>query len=471
MKNNMHQKEKRIPTIFALLIIFIGIGFTVFLDRLEQSNITSAKAYSVAEDIRFSNISDSAFNISWFTSSPSIGTVEILNDKGKMTYIDDLDNDNIPRPRTNHYITVKNLAENTVYTVKILPPSGRCDKNEKICPVLTQKTGNKLPNFSSLSPVRGSLISASNQGVSGAIVYITVSKSALLSSRTDSSGLWVIPLTNLRSLDLLSRIDISDNDIVQITAIIESGQMSTAVVDIRSVRGGMAIPPLQIGNNHNFINLLTQTGLTADSGNQKILGTQIDNANKIKDISKTNLKYDIQFPLYDNDTTTDNQPRFRGTGIKNAPILITINSTPITGRIVVESDGTWSFRPPVSLPPGNHTVSIQAYDEKGGLITIIRKFIVLKSGERVLGEATNSATLTPYVPSPTNIPAPSITISPTLNPYPSVTSTPVQTIIPTNIFPSPTLRPPATGSTETTLALIAGGGILMLAGIFLLLPL
>ncbi len=460
----MYRKQKRIPTIIVILILFIGVGVSVFFDRSQQSNITSAKDVSVPSDIHFSNISDNYFNISWFTSSPSLGSVVVSNDSQKMTYIDDLDNDNIPRPRTNHYVTIKNLVENTVYTVTISSGSHNCN-DSKICPTLTQKTGNKLPRVNTLPPIQGSFVTNTNQPVNGAIIYLSVGKSALLSGRTDSAGLWVIPLNNLRTPDLLGRIEISDNDIIQITAKIDPDQLSTGLIDVRSVRNNIIIPPLVIGNNHNFINLMSKNSLIANSDNQKILGTQTDNANQQNIVSKVNLKYDINFPLYDNDTTTDSQPRFRGIGIKNTPILITVNSSPQTARIEVSNDGNWTWRPPASLAPGNHTISIQAYDEKGGLITVTRKFIVLKSGERVLGEATNSATLTPSAPSPTKIPTPTTFSSPTLIPSPSTILSPTQTPTPTNIILTPAKRPPATGSTQATLALIGGGGVLILLGI------
>ncbi len=465
----MYRKQKRIPTIIAILILCICvIGVTVFIDRSQHSNITSAKEVSVPSDIHFSNISDNSFNISWFTSSPSLGSAVVINNSQKITYLDDLDNDNIPRPRTNHYITIKNLVENTVYTVIVSTGSQSCN-NTKICPTFTQKTGNKLPRVNALPPIHGSFITKANQPVNGAIIYLSVGKSALLSGRTDSAGLWVIPLNNLRTSDLLGRIEISDNDIIQITAKIDPNQLSTGVIDIRSVRNNITIPPLIIGNNHNFINFISKNSLMADSDNQKILGTQIDNSDKPISVSKVKLNYDISFPLYDDDTTTDSQPRFRGTGIKNTPILITVNSSPQTARIVVSNDGNWTWRPPEFLAPGNHSISIQAYDEKGGLITVTRKFIVLKSGERVLGEATNSATLTPSIPSPTKISTPTIISSPTLIPSPTTILSPTQSLTPTNIVLSPTKRPPATGNTQTTLVLMGGSGVLILLGISLFL--
>ncbi len=457
----MYRKEKRIPTLIVLMIIFIGFGITIYLDRFQQLNRTSAKENPEPSDIRFSNITNSSFNISWITSSPSIGSATVTYDSKNMIYIDDLDNDNISRPRTNHYITIKNLMENTVYTVKITSGLGNCNNDEKACPTLIQKTGNKLPKTNSLQPAHGSLISTSNQPVGNAIIYLTIGKSAILSGRTDSSGLWVIPLYNLRSSDLLSRTEISDNDIVQISAIVDNNQSSSAIIDAGSVRNNVAIPPLQIGVNHNFMNIMSKGNILANSQSQKILGTQ----------TNADTKYNIYFPSYDGDTTTDNQPRFRGIGIKNSTLLITVRSSPQTARIVIENDGLWTWRPIQPLSPGEHTISIQAYNEKGELVSIDRKFVVLKSGERVLGEATASATLTPTgKPSPTITTTPAIISSP--YPSPSLTVIPSPTIyLSPSVISSPAIRPPATGNLQSTILFIGSGGTLLLLGAVLLLAL
>lgn len=456
----MYKTKKRIPTLLALVILFMGIGTTVYLDKMSQSNITKALEVTVPEDVRFSNISDNSFTISWFTSRPSLGSVIIKNNSESLVYIDDLDSDNIPRPRTNHYVTVKNLGENSVYSVKISGNGQSCNENFNNCPVFSQKTGNKLPGTLNLPPVHGTLITKTNQPVINAIVYVTIAGSSLISARTDSSGLWVIPLSNLRSKDLWGRIEISDNDPVSIYAKIDPLQFASAVIDMKSVRNNTTIPPIQIGETYNFIKLMSKNSQLANSLNQNILGTQTN----IPNSTLPNNNFDIIFPQNNGDTTVDNQPRFRGTGLKNKIILITVNSSPQIGRVVVGADGTWVWRPDQPIAPGNHTINIQAYDDNGQLITITRQFIVLKSGESVLGEATSSATLTP-TRTPTAIPTISITN------IPIITITTAPTTAPTISVSSPTItikQPPPTGNFKTTLLLSIGGGILLFSGLYLI---
>ena len=179
---------------------------------------------------------------------------------------------------------------------------------------------------------------------------------------------------------------------------------------------------------------------------------------------KSNLKgFSILFPAQDNDTTTDNRPRLRGLGIPGKEITLTLNSETQTAKITVSTDGSWSFRPEKNLPPGIHTITIDGLDASGNKITLNKKFIVLKSGESVLGDATASATLTPTI-APTTIPLPTPTVitQPTLQPTP----TPIPTSRPT-VFISPT--PPRTGNLQSSLFLLSGSVILLITGIKLFL--
>lgn len=454
----MYRKQKKIPTILALFILFAGIGGVIFFNQNNHQLGSKAQTISSLEDIHFTNISDNSFTISWFTATNIIETV-VVNDNGRyMSYFEDADNDNIARPRMAHFVTAKNLKENTSYEIKIINGEENC-KISRDCPTFTQKTANHLANPISLPAARGTLITDDNKPADNAIVYLTIGKSPPLSGKTDSLGLWVIPFNNLRTDDLLSKPSLSDNDIVQITAKTSPDKKAEAVIDIKSIRQNLSIPPLQIGKSYNLIDLISKKDLLASlnkSTNTLGIQSQIGGANK---------SIDILFPSSDGDTTIDNQPRFRGIGLAGKQLIITVNSAPQTSRIIVAADGTWVWRPTIALEPGTHHLGISGYDEKGNYITLTRTFIVLKSGEQVLGEATASATLTPTInptatPTLILLPSPTITLvpipSPTINLTPSI---PVGTVSTTPMVP------PKTGNINSTLILLGGGASLFLIGL------
>lgn len=476
----MYRKEKRIPTILALLIIFLGVSGTVFFDKMATGFTTSANPGISPQEVHITDISDKSFTVSWLTAKSTTGSVVISNNAFSAIYLDDLDNDNISRPRTTHYISVKNLNEDTAYNVKIISGGSKCNSQEG-CPIFTQKTPVRLPVFSSLPPVKGQIVTKENEPANTAIVYLMIGQSAPLSGRVDSSGLWVIPFHNLRSSDLTGQPDLADDNIVQITVKASMEETATAVTDVKTIRQNLTIPILQLGSSYNFINLESKKDLIAKNLNdRKILGAQtktntptslppIDN-----NISPTKT-IDILFPKQNGDSTIDNRPRLRGTGPKDTTLNITINSTPQTAKIRVGPDGIWSWSPPKTLTPGTHTVTIQGYDKKGNLISETKQFTVLKSGEGfILGEATASASLTPTVtatPGAATSPSPSITpaqttVSPTVIPSPTILNSPTPTIFVPSSTPVP---PPIGGNFQPALLLFGVSSTLLLIGAKLLL--
>lgn len=457
----MYRKETRIPTILGLFLLFFSLGGVIYLDRFSHIFTSSAKTIPKTEDVHFTNITDNSFSVSWFTSVPSSGIAIVTNNSHSLTFLDDLDSDNVPRPRQTHHITVKNLNENTSYSVRITNNDPRC-KNNDLCPIFSQKTASKIASVYTLPPARGSILREDNKPAEGTIVYLVLGQNLPLSGRVDSAGLWVIPLTNLRSQDMLTRIEPKDSDTVQITAKLANDLVATAITDVKSIRQNLTIPPMKIGNSYNFTNLESKKDLIAKLNEQNTLGiqTQVNQpptATPVKD--KQNNQIDILFPGNDGETTKDNQPRLRGIGLPKKILSITVNSTPQSAQITVDADGTWSWRPPKSLPPGTHYVTIKGYDSAGKLITVKRKFIVLKSGEQVLGEATAAATLTP-----TAGPSPTLEPTSTLAPSPSgITSTPQPTASVTTAPRSGTLEP-------TLILMVSGISLLLLGAKFLLVP-
>lgn len=244
-------------------------------------------------------------------------------------------------------------------------------------------------------------------------------------------------------------------------------QETTAVVDVKSIRQNPTLPVMIMGNSYNLINLISKKDILANLSNQnlKTLGIQAQPTKKPMISLPTRQKIDILFPAFDSDTTWDSRPRFRGIGIKGQELLITINSTPQVGKVQIGADGSWSWRPPQALSPGIHHLSIQGYDENGNLITVNRKFIVFKSGQQVLGEATPSASLTPAA-------SPSATITPSPRP-PSPTAILTSTPAPlaTSIPTSPPSPPPRSGNQSATFILLGSAvGLFLLGTKFLLFP-
>lgn len=467
----MYRRERKIPTIIALFLLILGISTATYLDRSSQSYNIRAGIPSAPLEVHFTNISDSSFTVSWLTQKQTIGRIIVSNNSQKTTLLDDADSDNVARPRTTHYVTAKNLTEETVYAVKIISGDQSC-KEADACPAFTQKTAVKVSSLLNLPPAHGTIVYPNNKPAEESIIYLTIGKSATLSGRSDRLGLWVIPFNNLRTDDLLTRPTVLDSDLIQITVKSSPSETASAVIDIKSIRQNLAIPKITLGNSYNFINLISKKNQLAEINNQKILGT------KNQTVKETPPLIDILFPKSDNDFTPDKRPKLRGTGLPGTQVLITVKSSPQIGKVAVGRDGTWNWRPPKDLPPGIHEITVQGYDNLGNLVTVTRKFVVQKSGEpvfSVLGESTPSASLTPTTPVAAATPTLTSNLTPTSIPttaIPTIQATAAPTSIPTATS-SPrvevTSAPPRTGSAQTTTIFFGAGATLLLLGVKLLL--
>lgn len=422
----MYRRTRKIPTLAALFLLCIGFGALFYFDSRSPQTTISATSPSVPKNIHFTNITDSSFTVSWFTEKAELARLQISIDGKTFTYFDDLDSDTTSRPRMTHSITTKNLQEGKSYPFKIISGDSRCISKES-CPSFEKSTSKKFPS-SQLTPVRGTVTTAINKPAEDAIIYLIIGKSAPLSGRADSAGLWVIPLQNLLTAEALIPYTPQDSDPVEITAMLSPELKTTYTTTFQSLRENSIIPLMQFGNPQNPTIPRPKQAVSTPTGNTLGIGDK-------RNIQLETNTVQLYFPIKDGETTTDPNPRFRGIAIPGKQLLITVNSTPQTAKITVGNDGIWTWRPARALPPGEHYISVEGYDENGKVVSSKRKFIVLKSGESVLGDATSSATLTP---------------SPTL-PEEALTLTPLPSSTPT-LFPSPTSELPSQTPVPTTIS-------------------
>lgn len=439
----MYKRQLRIPTIVALIILIFGLGGSLLLVETSRPLTSSADATIIPSNLHISNVSDSQFSVSWLTAKETTGYISYSDQQSSfLTAFDDRDEDGKPKNYIAHHVTVKNLKENTTYVFKIY--SGKVifdNKGENF----RQNTGPKIVSTLSLNPAYGTIADERDKPISGALVYLTLGKGLPLSTLVKEGGTWLIPLNNVRTQDLLGRPEIASPEVIQISILFSENMSSYATTDTAN---SSPVPVMNLGKSYDFRNLIGKkkapVAKKADSPN--VLGT-VETKLSPTPSKAPNIqhKVDLLFPDKNQATTIDAKPLIKGTGIPGKELIITVNSTPQLGKVTIASDGTWSFIPRNPLSSGTHTVSITTTDGAGKSVTLSRQFIVLKSGERVLGDAT-----------------PSGNISPTLFP----TDTPFVTFA-----PIVSTTPPVTGSISPTYAFLAFGMMFVLLGMkYLFLP-
>jgi hypothetical protein len=176
--------------------------------------------------------------------------------------------------------------------------------------------------------------------------------------------------------------------------------------------------------------------------------------------ASTKRVIDKQYPvelLYPKDGAVipGSQPLIRGKGVPGTEVTINVNTKPIfTTTTKIGKDASWNVSLPNSIRPGIYQVTVTTEDVSGMKIGFRRQFVMAKSGETVLAEATGPGTLTITPTIAINTPVP--------------TETPVPII--TNTYYNPTATPvPPTSGVNGSIPYIFGGVTMVIVGVGLVL--
>ncbi len=471
----MYKKIHKIPTIIALLILLIGIGGGIYLIENFRNEPSKAKGNPQPLSVQITNLSDTSFSLIWITSEPSIGSIIYGNSTNSINnlVLDDRDIEKSANAYLTHHVTVRNLNPQSDYFFSLISADKTFNNGEKPFSV---KTAAKLDSNSLLEPAYGQVLTSHNEPAEGAIVILTLPQSLPLSTIVKPSGNWLIPLNKALSEDLKPYI-LEGTAVENILVFAGVDEQSQATTDIKN---DSPVPPITIGKTYDFRGLQGKKKSDqqlADNQNQAELG-QINRQEKpvlgqqVETLQKKTTTLEVFVPE-DQSTFVSTKPLFRGKATPNNDVLIEIQSTNIiSGKTKADRDGVWSWISPSDIPPGKHTVKFSSTDELGKSTTLVRSFLVFKSGTQVLGEATPSGTLTPTPTGKSSTPTPSPTgglLTPTITPTVKVSATP--TIVkPTTLTPTPTGSvPPVAGNFSVTIYLLAIGTIIFSGGLIKLL--
>jgi hypothetical protein len=197
----------------------------------------------------------------------------------------------------------------------------------------------------------------------------------------------------------------------------------------------------------------------------------------------------FEFPL-PNAQIPSGRPLIKGTGVPETRVRIVLDSDP-PYRIssLVNAEGEWMAEIPRPLPAGTYTLTLTGVTRAQTQATLYRSFTIAKSGENVLGEATESGELSPTEPEPepsplepaatdipTSVPSPTeeIISPPTSTPLPlptqesdpaefDLTSAPTKQQPGSALSPSPTPQAVAYLPTATPIPPVSGGNGLLVS--------
>lgn len=426
--------QKKIPTLFGLLLILGGLAITSLLVKTGVIFQGRAAPSEEPRNIRITNVSANSFTVSYITDDKTAGSLSygtttalgtaVLDDRDKTT--------KALSPYHIHYITVNNVKPSTKYYFDIISGGTQYRKDGKPFEVTTAQP---LQNTSNSTSVKGNVVLLSGTDVADSVVYITTSGSQTLSTLIQNNGSYSFSLNSLRNLALSSYFNYTPDTVFQLLFVRQDSQSHV-------LASGSKLDPLPtviFSKDYDFTNNPASAPSFSDA-DFPFFSTTSPNPPTGPGI--TIPKKDQGF--------IDQWPQFSGTAVPQQTVDITSLADGINASVQADKNGNWRFRTPKALTPGQHTITIRSKNASGVVTTVTQTFTVFPLGSQVVESATPSATPilsptaipTPTV-SPTAIPTGSTTPTPKLTVTPTATPTVMPTPVPTNT-PNPTLAPSAT---------------------------
>jgi hypothetical protein len=419
------KKEKKIPTIFGLLLLVAAVFGGVILNNRNVNPVSKASGSCEPINPQITNITYNSANISFTTSSDCLSNISL----DSKTYND------IKSKSKIHYFEITGMKENSPYQFTIIS-DGQNFNSDSFHFQTAVKPSKSIP---SSNLAWGRVYVSQDNPVSDAIVYLTIPGSYPLSALVTSSGNWNISLSTSFNESLTDWFT-PPNNIEENLVVISPGYDQTQIVSNTSRNN--PVPDIILGQN----NFSSPDSILDENTNTESL---IDN--------QTDLSVDKQLTISnpsDGEAISNKKPDFFGTASPNIKLTVKVESPVVyNGSVTVNDDGSWDWSPPQDLTPGEHTITVTTEDNK----TISRKFVVLAAENQPAFSASSSATTVTPTSTPTKTITPTITKTITSIPTPTLKITDTPTSIPTKIkssTPSTASGMPRTGNTLPTFFLI-----------------
>jgi len=461
MKENFW--NKKIPTILGILIITIGIGITTFLANQSTLLKSNASLSDQPKNVRITNITDTSFTVSYSTDGQVPGSLNYGIDKSLgQSALDDRDQQTGNLANYNiHNITVQRLSQQKQYFFTITSGQENYSNNSQ---PFAATTGPTLSSPSNQEPMTGKIILPDGTIPSEALVYVTMDGAQVISTLVKSDGSYILPLNSLRTSDNSAYYIFSKDASIKILATGDS-LSSNASLSFSQIH---PVPTITLSKDYDF-----KTGEAPIT-----IPVSLESFPSFESTPSAKTSPEILTPK-ENQSFTDQQPLFKGTGLPEQNVKIVIHSdTPTQANVTTDAQGNWSYRPTSPLSPGNHTIAITTKNSSGILQTISQSFVVYASGQQTNPPAP-SVTPTPSVsltttPTPSSTPSLKITPTPTAAPFKIVTPTVAPSLAQTQtkggVVISPTGKPlPPTGNPSIITVGIVGAIVALTGGLLFLL--
>ncbi|MBI2019297.1 hypothetical protein HYS95_01340 [Candidatus Daviesbacteria bacterium] len=236
----------KIPTILGLAIIFLGIASGVYLVLKDQIYFLQAAPNVSAQNVTFSNITDTSAVVSWETASAVLSFITFgQNNPAEQTVLND--RDQTPQPHRIHYVTLKNLTAKTTYQLKIT--TGKTQSE-----IFKFETSSPASDQSGFNPVIGSVTDHNNTPLNEGIAYLSIT-GAITQSALIKGGNFLISISNVKKQDLTDYL-LKEDVTAKITIVSDNG---TANMLVTLKKNSVPLPSVKLGQNIDLTTLPEET--------------------------------------------------------------------------------------------------------------------------------------------------------------------------------------------------------------------
>ncbi|MGH7202853.1 MAG: Ig-like domain-containing protein [Candidatus Levyibacteriota bacterium] len=427
---------KRLPNYAGFLVLLVALGITIVLSKNNFNFVSKATIGSEPKNIQVSNLSDSSFTVSYTTDAAALGIIAYGSDPATANVALDARDQQTGKALEHqvHFMTIKNLSPSTTYYYIIQSGDQKAEDNGKPFEIVTPASlSAQSTNTTTLS---GTVATTDGNVPSEGIVYLSTDGSEQMAALLNPDGSYNIPLATMRNADLSQSQILDPESILQLHAANDTEQSEVKLLASQASQ----VPKIVLSQNYDFTlspdpissesaAIASQSGLPAFSTPAPASAPEITSP-------KDSQAYKTQ------------QPTFSGRSLPNQEVDVTIHSQQeISAKLQSDSQGSWTFRPPVTLDPGKHSIAVTSLDASGVLQTISKSFTVYAAGSQFVEPSVSP------IASPSAIASASPTLapSPTIDPTPSPTATPSPTLAATPTIASPAATvPPARGAMPPT---------------------
>lgn len=445
--------KKHIPTILGLIVLLTGLVGGVFLVRSTNTNsfLPRASPQTTPKNLKITNVTDTSYTVSWVTDSATVGYVKYGTNATTLTTTVNDDRDQSSGSTglfKTHHATVRALRPKTAYYFKI--GTGTQELYDNNGSAYTVTTVSSIS--SQARTVYGDIVLPAGTAAAGALVYVSADNMAPMSAIVQTSGSWVLSLSQARSKDLQSAAVLAPETSLSLL-VLSPSDSTTSIVTV-PIKNAQPVPQITVGTNQDFS--VTQTPVTPAPIGVGPSPTPASETEQSKftsmllapptEVAVTN-GLTITYPAVDGDLITVNLPQLQGAAPAASRVTVSVKGKSTqTSTVTTDPSGIWTFTPLSKLTNGAYTLTISATIE-GVKKTATRTFTVdlTQAGNVPSFTASSSGTVA-------SAPTPTVAAVATITPIPKVS------------HPSTESGVPATGGVTPTLFLVVMGICMLLIG-------